>query len=365
MRVLAICRGAPGLGRAVPSLGLIQTLRAAGPVEAMFASYSVGHTYLSAVGENVTDLGRPDGLFIDSVAPAALRVQDLADHHDPDLIMVDGEFYLPVALAHLRRPVVYLANPHDLVGSNNTFRRVNRLLLAHANAVIISSLSCRRARMIDSVVPDTPCLEVPPIIKAFPVEQRPSIPPRVLVSMGGGSIGADPVFRESSDEALAAVLDVLSALTHSGKVARATVVLGADATAPTTTRLPEWLTLFDHPVELTTMYRDHDVFIARAGRNACAEALYCGIPTVVVPITADRHRGEEQLGNAEAVSGAGHMFAVPEWRSPESLRGTLLAALAHAQRAKRRVGVRGNDDAARFLANVVATVGDPSAPLPV
>ena len=68
----------------------------------------------------------PTSALLDSVSPHALRVVELAEQEAPELVLVDGEFFLPAALAHLGMPVVYLANPHDLTGEPSTFRRVNR-----------------------------------------------------------------------------------------------------------------------------------------------------------------------------------------------------------------------------------------------
>lgn len=357
MKVLSVCRGAPGLGRVVPSVGLSQTLARTCGAETIFASYAAGYAYLAATGHQVVDLGRPDGLFIDSVAPQALQVLQLAEAHRPNLILVDGEFFLPAALAHLDTPVVYIANPHDLLGPANTFRRVNRLLLAHADAVIISSLNPAQPGRT-TVVPNAVCLQVRPIIKEFRPDRRPDASRRVLISMGGGSIGADPAFQKATDDALTTALDAACALVGDGRIDAVTVVLGADGSMPQRA-VPDWLTVLDRPVELTSLYRSHDVFMARAGRNATAEALYCGIPTVLLPVTADRHRGSEQASNAAAAT-APHIFAVSDWQTSAEVRHALIHATARST-WQRTTGGRGNEDAATFLANLLAGVDDPPA----
>ena len=40
----------------------------------------------------------------------------------------------------------------------------------------------------------------------------------------------------------------------------------------------------------------HDVLITRAGRNTLAEAAYCGIPAVVLPVALERHLNQEGAG---------------------------------------------------------------------
>jgi UDP:flavonoid glycosyltransferase YjiC (YdhE family) len=326
-------------------------------VTARFASYAVGARYLAARGYDVVDLGRPGGLFIDSVAPQALHVLDLAVADEPDLVLIDGEFLLPVALAHMPVPVVYLANPHDLQGEPaNHFQRVNRLLLTHADAVMISSLSCTEPTPRPHLVPGTPCLEVPAITKHIsPTHHRVTGPPRVLISTGGGSVGAHPGFHAATQVALASVLDALSEHEVRGQVGKVTVVLGADARLPDSGRdRPERLHVIDEPVELADLYAHHELLIARAGRNTAAEAARCGIPTVLLPVTADPHRGGEQVANAAAVSHLPGVFPLPDWRHPQALGPALAQALSYARRGVPRTGHGSNDGAAAFVLRLLA-----------
>jgi hypothetical protein len=367
MKVLAVCRGAPGLGRVTPSLALTETLAKSGPLDTTFASYAAGTRYLAARAEEVVDLGAPEGLFIDPVSSQALRILELAEQDSPDLVLIDGEFVLLPTLAHLPVPVVYLANPHDLLGALNPFRRVNRLLLAHADAVLILSLACRRPTPHPGLLPGTPCLELPAVTKDISLCHRPSKgTPRVLVSTGGGSLGADPAFRAATDIALARVLDVLSEQVTDGRVSTVTVVLGADASLTGKwLRPPRWLHVVTQPVEIAAMYPDHDLLITRAGRNTTAEAAYCGIPAVLLPVTSDQHRGSEQTANAGAVAHLRNIFNVPQWLDHNQLRQAIRRALDYAMLEERVTGQRGNEPAAAFIAGILrAAAAQPSADQP-
>lgn len=230
--------------------------------------------------------------------------------------------------------------------------------------MIISSLSCRKPQGMPELVPGAACLQVPPIVKEFGTNHHAGADrPRILVSMGGGSIGADPTFRAATDDALTALLSELERLVDAGVVGTVTVVLGADGRAPTVTA-GGWLTVVDRPVELTAMYADHDALIARAGRNVTAEALYCGIPTVLIPITPDCQRGSEQAGNVEAAQAA-HIRSVPDWQAPGCLRRALTESVATARRPVRRFELRGNGPAAAVLADLCSSVvSDPSVTTP-
>lgn len=242
VNIVAVCRGAPGLGRVVPALALTRTLAAVcGPGTVTFASYGAGARFLASLGETVVDLGEPDGLLIDSVAPQALGVQDLAQDSAADLVLIDGEFFLPVTLAHLDVPVVYLANPHDLNGPPNAFRRVNRLLLSYCDAVLISSLGCPEPTPRPELIPGTVCLEVPALCQDIPLcYQLAAGPPRVLVTTGGGSL-CSPQLRAETDQVLDQVLAVLGPLAAQGKISTARVVLGADATVGGRWHSQAWL----------------------------------------------------------------------------------------------------------------------------
>ncbi len=132
-----------------------------------------------------------------------------------------------------------------------------------------------------------------------------------------------------------------------------TLVLGVDATPPLPPGEP-WLRVIDEPVELTDLYAHHEVLVARAGRNVAAEALYCGIPTVLLPIDTDRNRAAEQSANAAIAARARQVQSVPGWRQPESLRGAICSMLASAARHERRPGQCGNQAAIGFLDQTIA-----------
>lgn len=363
MNIVAICRGAPGLGRVAPSLALTRTLAARHDrTTVMFASYEAGVRYLAKLGEQVADLGIPDGLFIDSVAPQALRVLEIIKDTRPDLVLIDGEFYLPLTLAHLSVPVVYLANPHDLGGKPNTFRRVNAQLLQYADAVLVSSLSCSAPALRPGLVPGTPCLEIPALSRDISRACEPCTgSPRVLITTGGGSLHSSQL-RTATDNALEEVLSGLDPLAESGQIGTVRVVLGTDATLHGKWHRRQWLDLVTGPVALSDLYPRHDLLITRAGRNTLAEAAYCGIPTLALPVTADPHRAGEQAANAAAVAAHPGIFTLRHWDDPAQLRDTLDRALKVAVRGVRRTGRRGNDSAATFITNLIRGTGPVAQP---
>ena len=153
---------------------------------------------------------------------------------------------------------------------------------------------------------------------------------------------------------MADVLDALADFAVVGEVGPVCVVLGADATVPYPGRGTGWLTVTDEPVELADLYPFHDLLIARAGRNTTAEAAYCGIPAVLMPITADPHRGSEQSDNAAQARRHPGLFPLPDWHDPVAVGQTLTQALAAARSGRRRTGRRGNASAAAFITRLLA-----------
>jgi hypothetical protein len=150
------------------------------------------------------------------------------------------------------------------------------------------------------------------------------------------------------------VLDALAQFVVANQVARASVILGADASLPGRWQnRADWLDVISGPVELADLYPHHELLIARAGRNTAAEAAYCGMPTVLLPITADPHRGTEQTENVTAVAHRPNVFPLVGWNDPRELRQTLTRALAFTRRGIRPTGHRGNDAAASFVTGML------------
>ena len=177
--------------------------------------------------------------------------------------------------------------------------------------------------------------------------------PRVLVTTGGGSLGS-PELRAETDLALKRVLDLLACLAAQGKVSTVLVVPGEDATVPS--RRPgdsAWLRVASGPVPLTDLYARHDLLITRAGRNTLAEAACCGIPTVVLPITADPYRADEHHDNVGAVASLPGMFTPWDWHDLDALLDSVQRALEGAARGVRSARRRGNAAAAAFACRLL------------
>lgn len=189
------------------------------------------------------------------------------------------------------------------------------------------------------------------------------------MTSGGGSVGADPAFRAATDDAIGRTLQELQVLVGTGQIAAVTVVLGVDAAPPALCGEP-WLRVITEATELTDLYAHYEVLVARAGRNVAAEALYCGIPTVLLAIDSYQHRAAEQSANANIAAKAPHIQSLPDWRRPGSISAAVSTALSWATRHERRRGECGNQAAIGFLDQIIAAAHQrntallPAAPIP-
>ena len=86
-----------------------------------------------------------------------------------------------------------------------------------------------------------------------------------------------------------------------------------------------------------------------AWKGALAEAACCGIPTVVLPVTADPHRTNEHHDNVGAVRHLPGMFTPCDWHDRDALLGSV-PALEVAARSVRSARRGGNAAAAAFVA---------------
>lgn len=150
---------------------------------------------------------------------------------------------------------------------------------------------------------------------------------------------------------------MLGPLAAEGAVGPVLVVPGADTTVPRRRGGDRsWLQVASRPVPLASLYSCHDLLITRAGRNTLAEAACCGIPTVVLPVTADPHRAGEQHANAAAVAHLPAMFTPRDWHDRDDLLGSVLRALEAAARGARSTRQPGNSAAAALACQLTPAV---------
>ena len=86
--------------------------------------------------------------------------------------MIDGEFFLPVTLAHLDVPVVYLANPHDLDWTPERLPPGEPAAAGLLRRGDHLQPGLHRARPAPELVPGTACLEVPALCQDIPLCYR-------------------------------------------------------------------------------------------------------------------------------------------------------------------------------------------------
>ena len=94
--------------------------------------------------------------------------------------------------------------------------------------------------------------------------------------------------------------------------------------------LPAYTTVAQR-VDQMAVLADCDVFLTHCGMNSVSEALYCGVPLVLWPQTAEQ-RG---VANRTAELGAGYMLADASEQGVRAAVETVLREAAYRQAAAR------------------------------
>ena len=302
-RIAWICRGAPGLGRVTPSVALERTCPISPRPASIFLSYLVGARHLRALGHECIDLGPPSGHAVDPLGSQGEIVVRELRRTAPALVVIDGEPQLIPLVRALGLPVAVLANPHDLFGEQNHFRLTTCALADLADVVLVGALEPSRFPSRDNGTMPRVHITSPavkPVVRQAGSSLRR---PRVLVTLGGGSVNGGARFQETTNRVSTRILEALCAL-DSGALGSVTYAPGHDG--PAVVPWSEHVEVLNRHYDLVDRIASSDVVITRGGRNTIAESLSAGVGLIVVPLHDDPLRGSEQLANAEAAERLGN-----------------------------------------------------------
>ena len=295
-RILFLVRGAPGLGRVMPSLAMWETIKASGG-KALFLTNRVGYKFLSILKEDVLDIGATESIFLNPLDPPFEKAINSIEKFEPDLIVVDGE---PVVLPYLRRferSIIFIANPHDLFGPINHFRKIHKVFVEHADLIVVPSLDF----LTHKYETKEGFLITPPFVRTTKqVVNRTKLnsPPHVIVSLGGGVVGGGHDFRLLTQELFNRLVEALYYLFQVNELSRVSLIPGEGIEILSDLNFPPEFKLYTQPIDLLSLLSEADLTITRAGRNTIAELAYYGYPGMVIPLNMDPLRGSEQHSNA-------------------------------------------------------------------
>lgn len=305
-RLLFLLRGAPGIGRVAPGYALWKTVEDH-RIEALFLSSGPGFSFLERLNVKVLDTGSPSSMFLAPLTEQFDVVMNAVDEFRPDCIVIDGE---PNVLPYLRcsgAQLVFLANPYDLIGSTNSYRKVHRVLVQYADRVIIPSLEWQEHnKEVGNLYFVTPPF-LRPRMRPTAAEDQRGIR-RVIVALGGGVLRAGEPFRQQTVQILDKVIEALSRMCERGEIQAVEIFPVAGLSLQQ--RIPESFVRHQQPNDLLTELSACDLLITRAGRNTVAELAYFGLRGLVIPVSSDPKRGSEQLANANWARQFGNITVV-------------------------------------------------------
>ncbi len=377
-RLLFYCQHAVGLGHLARSLALADGLASEFDVVLLNGGrLPAGTTFPAGVEVvNLPALGHDEAFDLVSHEPGvdvddivALRPKLLLDalhRHRPQVVLVElfpfgrkkFRFELEPLLAEIEsmgadRPIVACSLRDILVGqrrdqaghderASRTANRFFDLVLVHADPAF--------AQLDESFHPATPLetpvrytgFVAPPAVPTEPVDRLE----RVIVSAGGGSVGAPIV-----EAALAAhgrwAAAGLDTLVVTGPFCPDDVVASATAVAAETPGL-EVVRYVD---DLCGEIRRSAVSVSQCGYNTAMDLLRAGTPAVVVPYAEGRE--DEQSRRAERLERLGVLRSL----SSDVLDGESLAAAVlerrNAEAATIGLDLEGRTNTARLLAEFV------------
>jgi hypothetical protein len=298
-RAVFICRGAPGLGRVSPSIALYQNLCDAGLEQYSFVSYAAGNWFLSGQQLKCAEIETPLGNFVEPISEGFEKCVRILEEIDPDIVIVDGEPYLLLALNGLGYKTLYLANPHDIFGEQNHFKRMNAQFIKFADQVIVPSLSWEKMKHLSG----KGITVTAPLVKRAAHDQpgicfTPSASPHIIVSLGGGVAKSGDTFRHLTESILRLSLPAIGKLCDAGVIGQATVLLGYDSEIKDCMPTHPLIRLVSEAIGLVDILPVADLVVTRGGRNTIAELIYYKKRGLVIALSEDPLRGIEQVSNA-------------------------------------------------------------------
>jgi len=306
MKVYAVLRGFPGLGRVIAGFELLRHLENHYKAIIKVSTYFQGDSYINTKGYSSSikvDEKDVSSVGIISVSNSGEKIIEDIVSFNPDIVIIDGE---PILLQNLKisypnLQIVSLLNPFDI---NNTHNQKSSqdffsYMYSYADLSIVHGLweekrpiNFKNFLSINSIVRDS----IPAIL---PSENSNSI----VCLLGGGSKSVNSGFTSGTIEIAKQVIDLaISNEKLDFTVYTSDVIIKNKITNHI--KAIEFdiknLKVVGGITDEMEIYSKARLVIARAGRNTISELLTISMPSIIIPTTAN-FRGSEQLTNCTKI----------------------------------------------------------------
>lgn len=301
MRIVAVLRGFPGLGRVISGMEVLAFLKEKYKAEVKLFTYLQGGEYVKSLGYSVISPEDQRDLCSIGIVPVSCYGESIIDcisNWPADLVLIDGEPLLvhAIHLVRTRCQVVALLNPFDVCNPYNTLisQRFFNDCYSKADTAIVHGLWPVETRDEYQRFYSIPTILRSSILQLEPLYSEK----KITCVLGGGT-------ERSNQSFLATTIKIGQLCIQAAKDLcdyRFDLYCGSKSVA---TQLsihtnPENVAIHDTLGSVQELYSTSQLVISRAGRNTLSELLYLGLPAVGLS-ASDPHRGFEQKTNLEAI----------------------------------------------------------------
>lgn len=302
MKIFAILRGFPGLGRVISGVELLKHFEKENQAEIKLVTYFKGIEYIKTNDlHSVVDVHEKDvsSIGIIPVSESGEAIIREIIEFKPDVLIIDGE---PLMIYNLKNiypnlKIVSLLNPFDVNNPHNqeSSSKFFLSMFSHADISIVHGLwnenkpeGFDKYISVNSIVRNS----IPRLV----CNQDSN---NIVCLLGGGSKSNSSAFLESTFEIAMQVLN----LSNLNKHFKFRIHTSDDIIK---NKLLEYInsdfikycnvSIFSHITSEIDLYSDAKLVIARAGRNTISELLAMNMPSIIIPTSAN-FRGSEQMSN--------------------------------------------------------------------
>jgi hypothetical protein len=262
----------------------------------LFVSYGAGSTFLKFLGAPCVNLPQPAGaVFTHRTFPGwdLFELQDylgpIMDDFQPDLVVCDGELYVPIYCKMRGTPCISVASPNYISLDFGPYEQYADLIaqLLNISTVVLGygASDCQPSMLLDAsrlvmISPpmkyDRSQLSARSVREKYGFKEEDQI---VLVYRGAGNIST-PEFLSESKKIIDIPVDLyLEHLQHLYPRMKLVLVSGAPVAIPVHKNIR-----FESYVDFMELASASSLVIARAGRNVMYEMAYLGVPSILIGI---------------------------------------------------------------------------------
>ncbi|MBI9060140.1 MAG: hypothetical protein JEZ01_20400 [Labilibaculum sp.] len=306
MKVYAVLRGFPGLGRVIAGFELLKHLENKFNAIVKVSTYLQGDSYINTKGYTSSiEIDEKDisSVGVISVSKSGEKLMEDIVSFNPDIVIIDGEpiFLQNLKISYPNLYIVSLLNPFDV---NNPYNQKSSqdffsYMYSFADLSIVHGLweeqkpnNFKDYLSVNSIIRDS----IPTI--SFSEKSN-----SIVCLLGGGSKTVNSGFTYGTIEIAKQVIDIASfnenfdfTIYTSDKDIKNKIINYLKYKELSV----ENIRIIDSISDEREIYTNARLVIARAGRNTISELLTMNMPSIIIPTTAN-FRGSEQLCNCRKI----------------------------------------------------------------